>query len=330
MEQVMIRRKVLTGLCVVLGAVSAGSPLAQGTVSFTKPIKIVVPFAPGGTSDILARVIAPKLAAALKQTVVVENRPGAAGNLGASIVAKSDPDGHSLLLMDLSSLALAPHLYTTLTYNPVKDLAPVSMISLSPYLLAVNPKLGVKTLSELLAFEKSNPGKLIFAHSGIGSGNQIVGLELAKHWGVEWVTVPYKGGAAAINALLSGESNVIVNGSTATLPYVKNGQLVALAVSGDKRLESLPSVPTFGELKMPAAQSGSWQGVLVASGTPAPMVAKLNAEINAILKEQEVVSRIAAQGATPVLMSPQALAKWMQDSSVNFGKVIRDNDLKID
>lgn len=120
----MIRRKVLTGLCVVLGAVSAGSPLAQGTVSFTKPIKIVVPFAPGGTSDILARVIAPKLAAALKQTVVVENRPGAAGNLGASIVAKSDPDGHSLLLMDLSSLAVAPHLYTTLTYNPVKDLAP--------------------------------------------------------------------------------------------------------------------------------------------------------------------------------------------------------------
>lgn len=326
----MIRRNVLTSLFVILASLSAGSTLAQGTVSFTKPIKLVVPFAPGGTSDILARVIAPKLAAALKQAVVVENRPGAAGNLGASIVAKSDPDGHSLLLMDLSSLAVAPHLYTTLTYNPVKDLAAVSMISLSPYLLAVNPKLGVKTLAELLAFEKSNPGKLIFAHSGVGSGNQIVGLELAKHWGVEWVTVPYKGGAAAINALLSGESNVIVNGSTATLPYVKNGQLVALAVSGDKRLESLPSVPTFGELKMPAAQSGSWQGVLVASGTPAPVVARLNAEINAILKDPEVVSRIAAQGAMPVLMTPQALAKWMQESSVNFGKVIRENDLKID
>lgn len=326
----MIRRKVLASLLAVLGTVSMGSTLAQGTVSFTKPIKLVVPFAPGGTSDILARMIAPKLSTSLKQTVVVENRPGAAGNLGASIVAKSDPDGHTLLLMDLSSLAVAPHLYTTLTYNPVKDLAPVSMISFSPYLLAVNPKLGVKTLAELLTFGKSNPGKLIFAHSGVGSGNQIVGLELAKHWGVDWVTVPYKGGSAAINAVLSGESNVIVNGSTATLPYVKNGQIVALAVSGDKRLESLPSVPTFGELKMPAAQSGSWQGVLVASGTPAPVVAKLNAEINAILKDPEVLSRIAAQGATPVPMTPQALAKWMQESSVDFGKVIRENNLKIE
>ena len=232
--------------------------------------------------------------------------------------------------MDLSSLAVAPHLYTTLTYNPVKDLAPVSMISFSPYLLAVNPKLGVKTVAELLEFGKKNPDKLVFAHAGVGSGNQIVGLELAKHWGLKWVTVPYKGGSAAINAVLAGEANVIVNGSTATLPYVKNNQLVALAVTGDKRFESLPNVPTYGELKLPAADSGSWQGVLVASGTPAPVIAKLNAEINAILKDPEVVARISAQGANPVPMTPQALAKWMQESSVNFGKVIRENNLKIE
>jgi len=326
----MIRRTVLISFLAVLGAMSSPASFAQGTVSFTKPIKIVVPFAPGGTSDILARMIAPRLSATLKQTIVVENRPGAAGNLGASIVAKSDPDGHTMLLMDLSSLAVAPHLYTNLTYNPAKDLAPVSMLSFSPYLLAVNPKLGVKTVAELLAFGKKNPDKLIFAHAGIGSGNQIVGLELGKHWGIEWVTVPYKGGAAAINAVLAGEANVIVNGSTATLPYVKNGQLVALAVSGAKRFESLPNVPTFGELKMPAAQSGSWQGVLVASGTPAPVIAKLNTEINAILRDPEVVARIASQGAMPVPMAPQALAKWMQDSSVDFGKVIRENNLKIE
>ena len=326
----MIRRKLLATMLAVLGTASVNVAFAQGSVSFTKPIKLVVPFAPGGTSDILARMIAPKLSATLKQTVVVENRPGAAGNLGASIVAKSDPDGHTLLLMDLSSLAVAPHLYTTLTYNPVKDLAPVSMISFSPYLLAVNPKLGVKTVAELLAFGKKNPDKLVFAHAGVGSGNQIVGLELAKHWGIQWVTVPYKGGSAAINAVLAGEANVIVNGSTATLPYVKNGQLVALAVTGDKRFESLPNVPTYGELKLPAAESGSWQGVLVASGTPAPVVAKLNAEINTILRDPEVVARIASQGATPVPMTPQALAKWMQESSVNFGKVIRENNLKIE
>ncbi|MDO9023719.1 tripartite tricarboxylate transporter substrate binding protein [Zwartia sp.] len=326
----MIRRKLLATMLAVLGTASVNVAFAQGSVSFTKPIKLVVPFAPGGTSDILARMIAPKLSATLKQTVVVENRPGAAGNLGASIVAKSDPDGHTLLLMDLSSLAVAPHLYTTLTYNPVKDLAPVSMISFSPYLLAVNPKLGVKTVAELLAFGKKNPDKLVFAHAGVGSGNQIVGLELAKHWGIQWVTVPYKGGSAAINAVLAGEANVIVNGSTATLPYVKNGQLVALAVSGEKRFESLPDVPTYRELKLPAADSGSWQGVLVASGTPAPVVAKLNAEINTILRDPEVVARIASQGATPVPMTPQALAKWMQESSVNFGKVIRENNLKIE
>ncbi|MFY9137858.1 Bug family tripartite tricarboxylate transporter substrate binding protein [Zwartia sp.] len=326
----MIRRKLLATMLAVLGTSFAGVSVAQGNVNFTKPIKLVVPFAPGGTSDILARMIAPKLSLTLKQTVVVENRPGAAGNLGASLVAKSDPDGHTLLLMDLSSLAVAPHLYTSLTYNPVKDLAPVSMISFSPYLLAVNPKLGVKTVAELLAFGKKNPDKLVFAHAGVGSGNQIVGLELAKHWGIQWVTVPYKGGSAAINAVLAGEANVIVNGSTATLPYVKNNQLVALAVTGDKRFESLPDVPTYAELKLPAADSGSWQGVLVASGTPAPVVAKLNTEINAILKDPEVVARIAAQGAKPVPMTPQALATWMQASSVNFGKVIRENNLKIE
>jgi tripartite-type tricarboxylate transporter receptor subunit TctC len=326
----MIRRKLLATILALVGTTFAGTSFAQASVTFTKPIKLIVPFAPGGTSDILARMIAPKLSLTLKQTVVVENRPGAAGNLGASIVSKSDPDGHTLLLMDLSSLAVAPHLYTTLTYNPVKDLAPVSMISFSPYLLAVNPKLGVKTVAELLAFGKKNPDKLVFAHAGIGSGNQIVGLELAKHWGLQWVTVPYKGGSAAINAVLAGEANVIVNGSTATLPYVKNNQLVALAVTGDKRFESLPNVPTYGELKLPAADSGSWQGVLVASGTPAPVIAKLNAEINAILKDPEVVARISSQGAKPVPMTPQALAKWMQESSVNFGKVIRENNLKIE
>jgi tripartite-type tricarboxylate transporter receptor subunit TctC len=326
----MIRRKLLATMLALVGTTFAGAGFAQGSVTFTKPVKLIVPFAPGGTSDILARMIAPKLSLTLKQTVVVENRPGAAGNLGASIVSKSDPDGHTLLLMDLSSLAVAPHLYTTLTYNPVKDLAPVSMISFSPYLLAVNPKLGVKTVAELLEFGKKNPDKLVFAHAGVGSGNQIVGLELAKHWGLQWVTVPYKGGSAAINAVLAGEANVIVNGSTATLPYVKNNQLVALAVTGDKRFESLPNVPTYGELKLPAADSGSWQGVLVASGTPAPVIAKLNAEINAILKDPEVVARISAQGANPVPMTPQALAKWMQESSVNFGKVIRENNLKIE
>ncbi len=326
----MIRRKLSTTMLAVLGTTCVGSAFAQDNVSFTKPIKLVVPFAPGGTSDILARMIAPKLSVTLKQTVVVENRPGAAGNLGASLVSKSEPDGHTLLLMDLSSLAVAPHLYTTLTYNPVKDLAPVSMISFSPYLLAVNPKLGVKSVAELIAFGKKNPEKLVFAHAGIGSGNQIVGLEIAKQLGIQWVTVPYKGGSAAINAVLAGEANVIVNGSTATLPYVKNGQLVALAVSGEKRFESLPAVPTYRELKLPAADSGSWQGVLVASGTPAPVVAKLNAEINTILRDPEVVARIAAQGAMPVPMTPQALAKWMQESSVNFGKVIRENNLKIE
>ena len=326
----MIRRKLLATMLALVGTTLAGACFAQASVTFTKPVKLIVPFAPGGTSDILARMIAPKLSLTLKQTVVVENRPGAAGNLGASIVAKSDPDGHTLLLMDLSSLAVAPHLYTTLTYNPVKDLAPVSMISFSPYLFAVNPKLGVKTVAELLAYGKKNPDKLVFAHAGIGSGNQIVGLELGKHWGIQWVTVPYKGGSAAINAVLAGEANVIVNGSTATLPYVKNNQLVALAVTGDKRFDSLPNVPTYGELKLPAADSGSWQGVLVASGTPAPVIAKLNAEINAILKDPEVVARISSQGAKPVPMTPQALAKWMQESSVNFGKVIRENNLKIE
>lgn len=325
----MIRRQILTACVAGLSIVLSGTAFAQ-SVNFTRPVKLVVPFAPGGTSDILARMIAPKLSTALNQTVVVENRPGAAGNLGASLVAKSDPDGHTVLLMDLASIAVAPHLYSSLTYDPVKDLAPVAMISFSPYLLAVNPKLPVKTVEELVAYGKKNPDKLFFAHSGIGSGNQIAGLELARHWGINWTVVPYKGGSAAINAALSGEANVIVNGSTATLPFLKSGQLTGLAVSGEKRFESLPGVPTYQELKLPGVDSGSWQGVLVASATPPAVVARLNDELNKILKDPEVIKRISDQGAEPVPMTPAKLGEWLKNASTTYGKVIKENNLKIE
>ena len=227
-----------------------------------------MPFAPGGTSDILARLIAPKMQEALGQTVLVENKPGAGGNIGAYQVANAPKDGHTLLLIDVSSLAISPAMIAKMTYSPVKELAPVGMILFAPYVLAAHPSLPAKSVEELVAYAKANPGKIAFANAGIGVANHIAGLQLTKAWGIDVIHVPYKGGADAIKAVVGGESQLILNGATATAAFVKQGTLKGLAVSGDQRVEAIKDVPTFVELKLAAADSGTWQGVFTTAGTP--------------------------------------------------------------
>ena len=207
-------------------------PAAAPAQSFTKPVRIIVPFAPGGTRDILARLIGPKLQDAIGQPVVVENKTGAGGNIGADLVAKADKDGHTLLLIDVSTLAISPNLLASMTYSPTKDLAPVGMISFAPYVLAVHPSVPVKTVAELVAHAKANPGKVPFGNAGIGVANHISAVQLEKTWGVAFKHVPYRGGADAIKGTVSGESQVILNGATATASFVAQGQLRGLAVSG--------------------------------------------------------------------------------------------------
>jgi len=307
----------------MLGA--AGSASAQ---NFERTVRIIVPYAPGGTSDTLARIIAPQLSQAIGQTVVVENKPGAAGNIGADAVAKADPDGHTLLLADVGSIATAPGLFSDLSYDPLKDLAPVGMIMFVPYVLAVNKDLPVTNATELVDYAKANPGKLAVANSGIGGVNHITAVAMAKDLGIQWKTVPYRGGSAATQAVVSGESKVIINGATATLPFVANGQLRGIAVTGQDRIASAPDLPTFTEAKLPSADVGSWQGLLTTAGSPPALVEKLNAALGEILKQPEVAERIAQQGGRVVAGPPADLGSWLATNTEAWGKVIADAGIK--
>ena len=322
----MITRRSALALAAGLAMLgTAGSASAQ---NFERTVRIIVPYAPGGTSDTLARIIAPQLSQAIGQTVVVENKPGAAGNIGADAVAKADPDGHTLLLADVGSIATAPGLFSDLSYDPLKDLAPVGMIMFVPYVLAVNKDLPVTNAAELVDYAKANPGKLAVANSGIGGVNHITAVAMAKDLGIQWKTVPYRGGSAATQAVVSGESKVIINGATATLPFVANGQLRGIAVTGQARIASAPDLPTFAEAKLPSADVGSWQGLLTTAGSPPALVEKLNQALGEILKQPEVAERIAQQGGRVVAGPPADLGSWLATNTEAWGKVIADAGIK--
>jgi len=303
-------------------------PAAAYAQNFERPVRIIVPFAPGGTSDILARLISPKLSAAIGQSVVIENKPGASGNLGADTVAKATPDGTTLLLTDLGSLTTSPSLFSNLTYSLEKDLAPVTMVMFGPYVLAVHESVPVKTAAELIAYAKANPGKLAVANSGVGGANHITAVVMQKELGIQFKHVPYKGGAAAVRAVVAGESGALINGASATLPFVNNKQLVGLAVTGENRVPSAPDIPTFKEAKLPGGEFGTWQGIVVASGTPPAVIARLNAEIGKILDTPELKAKIAEQGGEVRAGTPEAMAAWLKDSTKRWGDIIREAGIK--
>ena len=322
-----LRMPALTAIAVASGVVLGTVSFGAAAQSFERTIRIVVPYAPGGTSDTVARILAQPLGEALGQTVVVENKPGAAGNIGADTVAKAPKDGHTYLLADVGSLATAPALFPDLSYK-LADLAPVSMVMFSPYVLAVNKDLPVKTVAELIDYAKANPGKLAVANSGVGGVNHIVAVSIAKQLGIEWKTVPYRGGSAATQAVVSGESKVIFNGATATLPFVVNGQMRGLAVSGDERIGTIPDVPTFAQAKLPNADVGSWQGIVTSAGSPPALIAKFNTAVNDILKRPEVIDRIKQQGGKVTGGSPDQLGQWLTTNAASWGKVIADAGIK--
>lgn len=322
----VIRREAIALACGALIAAAGFAPaLAQG---FDRPVRIIVPNAPGGTSDTLARVIGPLLQEKIGQPVVVENKPGAAGNIGADTVAKADKDGSTYLLTDVGSIASAPGLFPDLSYKPQEDLAPVTMIMFSPYVLAVNPNLAVNDVAGLVEYAKANPGKLAVANSGIGGVNHITAVAIAKELGIQWKTVPYKGGAAATQAVVSGESKVIINGATATLPFVTNGQLKGLAVTGTERIAAAKDLPTFTEAKLPQGDAGSWQAILGTAGSPPEKIKAINEAVNEILKRPEVVERIKAQGGRVVGGPADELKTWLATNTERWGKIIADAGIK--
>jgi tripartite-type tricarboxylate transporter receptor subunit TctC len=295
-----------------------------------KPIRIIVPYAAGGTSDILARQIGPELNKAWGQPVVIENRTGANGNVGADIVAKSPADGYTLLLTDLGGLVISASVYPKLPFNPSKDFSPVVMVSYSPHVLAVNPDVQVKNVKELVALAKAYPGQLNFAISGIGGAPQLAGIEFAQRMGIDWTYIPYKGGADAITGVVGRQAHVLFNGMLATWPHVTGGRLRALAISSAKRVAAAPDTPTVAEQGLPGFETGSYQGVVGPAGIPRDVVMKLNAQLIKVLNTAEMKERFAKQGTEVRTDTPESLGRWMTAEQAKWAKVVKDSGAKFD
>ncbi len=318
--------------CAALTVALVGAILpsvSQAQAYPNKPIRIVVPFAPGGTSDILARAIGPKLTEAWGQPVVVENRAGANGNVGADFVAKAPADGYTLFLTDLSVLSINQSVYTNMTYDGIKDFAPVIMVSYSPHVLGVHPSVPVNSVRELIEYAKANPGKLNFAISGTGGAPHLAGIAFAQRTGVKWAYIPYKGGSQAVADVAAGQANVIMNGMLATYPTVKSGRIKGLAVSSAQKVSSAPELPTIAEV-LPGFETGSYQGIAAPAGTPREVVAKLNAEITRILATPEMKERLASQGTEVRSGPPEALAAFLNAEKTRWAQVIKEAGIKFD
>ena len=322
-----MNRRTALGLAAGVLALPALRAVGQ---PLDRPVRFVVPFAPGGTSDILARILAPDLTRVFGQNVVLENRTGAGGNIGADLVAKSPPDGHTLLVIDVSTLATAPSLYTRLPFDLKRDLAPVTMLIYAPYILAVHPSVPARNPAELVAYAKANPQRVNIGHAGIGVGNHLTGLLVAQHWGADLTQVPYRGGAAALTAVAAGEAQMIINGATATAPFCKQGTLRPIAVTGPARLPDFPDVPTFAELGWPAAQSGTWQGVLAQGGTPPAMVTRLSNDLRAAMAVPATAARITALGAVNKAEGPDSFRRWLDAEIEVWAGVVRANNIRLD
>lgn len=320
-----LNRRDLIGasLALGLGAASAQSPSWPA-----RPIRIVVPYPPGGSSDIIARSIAQPLSEALKQPVIVENKAGANGNLGADYVAKSAPDGYTLLLCDTGALAISPSVYTRLAFDPSRDLRGVTMLAYSPHLLVVHPSVPANNLKELVALSKQK--ELNFAVTAMGSAPHLAGVAVERASGAKWQYIPYKGGSQAITDTIAGQTQILMNGMLATLPFVQSGKLKILGVSKGSRMPLIGDVPTLAEQGLAHFESGTWQGMLVANGTPAAIVSRLNAELIKVIRHPDIRAKLAGQGAEVVTMAPtQQDAFFMQEKS-RWAKVVAEAGIKLD
>ena len=322
----MKKRLFTLGLSAAMLALAV--PVAAQTYP-SKPIKIVVPFPAGGTSDVLARLIGQKMTESWGQPVVVENKPGSSGNLGADAVAKSAPDGYTLVLMDVGNLVISPALFK-LPFNVEKDFAPVAMVAYSPHLLAVSTKVPANTPAELVAYAKAQKGKLNYAvAAGMGSASHLAGVIYAQRSGIEWGYVPYKGGAQAITDLIGGQVDVMFNGMVATYPHVKAGKIKLIAISSAKRNAQMPDTPTVAE-SLPGFLTGSFQGLLAPAGTPKAVIDKVYAEVQRITALTDVRERLTTLGAEPSAMSPAEFGNWLKAEIPAMAKIVKDEKITVD
>jgi len=296
----------------------------------TKPVRFIVPFAAGGGSDLVARTVAQKLTEALGQTVVVDNRTGAAGSIGAELAAKSPPDGHTLLLGSNGPLAINPHLYPKLPYDAVRDFAPVALVTVMPFLLVTHPALPVRSVKDLIALAKSRPGQLNYGSPGNGSTTHLANELLKSMTGISVTHVPYKGVAPAATDLISGQTQMMSGDLSTLLPHVKSGRMHALAVTSERRSSLLPGMPTIAESGVPGYEASGWFGVLVPAGTPATIVERLNNTIAKGLAAADARERLGALGGEVASGSPEQFAAHVRRESAKWGKVIRAIGLTAD
>ncbi len=311
------------------GAAAAAPALPQFASALdypTRPVRLLVGFAPGGGTDIMARLVQQALSERLGQQVVVENRPGAGTNIATEAVVDATPDGYTLLAASLANAGNAT-LYNNLKFNFIRDTTPVAGIALDPFVLEVTPSLPVKTIPELIAYAKANPGKINMGSGGIGSGNQLTGEMFKTMTGVDLVHVPYRGAGPAMVDLMGGQVQVMFNTMGASLQYVRGGKLRALGVATKTRQAALPDVPTVAEF-VPGYEASFWTGVAAPKGTPPEIVDKLNKAVNAALADRVVKGRLAEWGATALAGSPADFGKFVADETEKWGKVIRTANIK--
>ena len=294
----------------------------------SKPIRLVVPFPPGGSTDIVARIVAQKLGTQLGQPLVIENRDGAGGTLGTAVAARAPADGYTLVVGTTSTHVVAPSVYQKLEYDPVKDFAPVSLMAVTPYLLVVNPSVPAKSVKELVELMKSQPGKLNYASAGVGSTTHLAMEMLKGASNTTAVHVPYKGNGPAGTAVIGGQVEILFGSLPAVLPHAKAGKVRALAVGTTKRSPSLPDVPTVAESGYPGFDASLWLAIMAPAGTPAPVLERLNKEIVAAVSAKDTAELLDKNGAEPLTSTPAELAAMIKDGVVKYAKVVKDAGVK--
>jgi tripartite-type tricarboxylate transporter receptor subunit TctC len=319
-------RFVLAAICAGLSLATAQIAQAQDYPS--RPIRVVVAFPPGGPTDFVGRLVADKMTASLGQRVYIENKPGAAGTVGADNIAKADPDGYSLFLTTSGAVTIAPHIMASVPYDPMRDFAPVALVTKVTEVLVVTPKLGIKTVKELVALAKEKPGAISFASTGIGSPPHLAQELLDVSAGVQFLHVPYRGAAPVLTDLLGGQVQVVALDAPVLIAQIQAGALVPIGVAADKRDAVLPDVPTLAEQGYPNTEASNWYALLAPAKTPPAVIAKLNKAVNDALNDPEVHDKLVKSGATPVGGTPDSLGAFMKAEYEKWGKVVKERGIK--
>ena len=320
-----------TVLLLVFATLAAGAPVAAlGEGYPTKPIRLVVPFPAGGSLDVVARAIGQKLTEAWGQPVVIDNRPGAGGNIGADLVAKSAPDGYTILEGALSTHAVNVSLYSKMPYDPVRDFAPITLVAVTPNVLVLNPSVPANSVKELIAYAKANPGKLSFGSGSNGSAGHLAGELFKTEAGVDMVHVPYKGAAPAMQDLLSGQIQLMFDNLANSMQQVRAGKLKALAVTTEHRSTLVPDLPTLSESGLPGFDISTWWGFFAPAGTPKEIIVKWNTEVARILATPEMKAFFAQQGAEPSPTSPEAFGAMIRREIAKYAKIVKASGAKVD